>query len=194
MVARTPKYSEEETPKWSYWKQFRKVTLEEAILLSLGINPDLIPHQLEIVASFYSSEIEERTEVAYSWATGADWSSLAIERVPSLDMVDLIKFANWCHLDREWKPLPLEFKEIGGFIDKQEVIVESPPKPKSVREEANNLRLVGALLDILKTAELYKTEAQLIEDLMSWYQFPPFTQRTLQERFSKAKRALEESK
>lgn len=197
MFARDPKYTEDEVPRWSYWRQLKKVTLAEAILLSLGVNPDLIPWKLEASQSFYESEISERTEIAYSWANDADWASWAVERVPSIDMVDLRRFINWCHKEREWKPLPKEFLEIGGIgIENEvEVIPPSPkPKPKNAREEANDLRLIGALLAIIKNDELYKTEAELIEDLMSWYDFSPFAQRTLQDRFSKAKKALEEAK
>lgn len=198
MISRTQKYSEDKIPKWSYWEQFKKVTLEEAILLSLGINPDLIPYELEALQSFWDAEITERTEIAYSWSSSANWAPFGIENVPSIDMVNLRKFIIWCHEERKWNPLPSEFLEIGGISGKEEeeVVVEvtPPPKPKNAREEANDLRLIGALLAILKNSEVYKTEAELIEDLMSWYNFSPFTQRTLQDRFSKAKKALEEAK
>lgn len=195
MFVRDPKYTEDESPRWAYWRQLKKVTLEEAILLSLGVNPDLIPWKLEASQSFFESEISERTEIAYSWAIDADWASWAVERAPSVDMVDLRRFINWCHKDREWKPLPKEFLEIGGIgIEKEVEVASPPPKQKSVREETNDLRLIGALLAILKNSEVYKKEAELIEDLMSWYDFSPFAQRTLQDRFSKAKRALEEAK
>jgi hypothetical protein len=197
MVERTQKYSEDEIPKWSYWEQFKKVTLEEAILLSLGINPDLVPHELEALQSFWDADISERTEIAYSWSSDASWASFAVEGVPSIDMVNLRKFIIWCHEERKWNPLPSEFLAIGGVGDKKkkEVVEVAPPsKPKNAREEANDLRLIGALLAIIKNDEVYKTEAELIEDLMSWYQFSPFAQRTLQERFSKAKKALDEAK
>jgi hypothetical protein len=198
MVDRTKKYSEDEAPKWSYWEQFKKVTLEEAILLSLGINPDLVPHKLESLQSFWNADIAERTEIAYSWASGASWAPFAVDRVPSIDMVNLRKFIIWCHVERKWHALPTEFLaigEIGGEEDKERVVEVIPtPKPKNAREEANDLRLIGALLAIIKNDEVYKTEAELIDDLMSWYDFSPFAQRTLQDRFSKAKKALEEAK
>lgn len=198
MVDRTQKYSEDEAPKWSYWEQFKKVTLEEAILLSLGINPDLVPHQLESLQSFWDSDIIERTEIAYSWSSNASWAPFAVEREPSIDMVNLREFIIWCHEQRKWNPLPSEFLVIGGIgsgKDKEGAVeVIPPPKPKNVREEANDLRLIGALLAIIKNDEVYKTEAELIDDLMSWYDFSPFAQRTLQDRFSKAKKALEEAK
>lgn len=198
MVSRTQKYSEDKTPKWSYWEQFKKVTLEEAILLSLDINPDLVPHELEPLQLFWDADITERTEIAYSWAGSAGWAPFAVDRVPSIDMVELRRFIIWCHEERKWNPLPSEFLEIGGIggeVEKEEIVEAAPPlKPKNAREEANDLRLIGALLTIIKNDEVYKTEAELIEDLMSWYDFSPFAQRTLQERFSKAKKALEEAK
>ena len=198
MVDRTQKYSEDEAPQWSYWEQFKRVSLEEAILLSLGINPDLVPYKLESLQSFWDAKITERTEIAYNWSGGASWASFAVERVPSIDTVNLRMFIIWCHQERKWNPLPSEFLAIGGIGGEEEkervVEVTPPPKPKNAREEANDLRLIGALLAIIKNDEVYKTEAELIDDLISWYDFSPFAQRTLQDRFSKAKRALEEAK
>lgn len=191
MVSRTQKYSDDETPKWSYWEQYKKVTLEEAILLSLGINPDLVPHKLEALQSFWDTEIIERTEIAYSWSSGAGWAPWAVERVPSIDMVDLRKFINWCHKDRNWKPLPPEFLEIGGIGNEKEAD-ELPQKPKSRRQENNDLKLIGALRKMLETNDVYLTNAQLIDDLCELYKGKePFKKSTLEGKFAEAKRMLE---
>ena len=192
MVARTQKYSDDEAPKWSYWKQFKKITLEEAILLSLGINPDLVPHQLELVQSFYDTEIAERTEIAYSWADEAGWASWPIETMPSLYMVDLDKFIKWCHEDRKWSRLPPEFLEIGSTKNAIKEADNLTEKPKSRRQESNDLRLIGALRKMLEENGIYQTNTLLIDDLCELYKGKePFKVSTLQGRFAEAKRMLE---
>lgn len=191
MVSRTQKYSEDETPKWSYWKQFKKITLEEAVLLSLGINPDLIPYKLEASQSFWDTEIAERTEISYSWADSAGWSTWPVNFVPSVDLVDLVKFIRWCHEDREWKGLPSEFLEIGG-IGIKKAVDDIPQKPKSRRQENNDLRLIGALRKMLETNDIYPTNSQLIDDLCEIYKGKePFKKSTLEGKFAEAKRMLE---
>ena len=191
MFIRDPKYTEDESPRWAYWKQLKKVTLEEAILLSLGVNPDLVPWKLEESQSFFDSEISERTEIAYSWAGGADWADWAIEKVPSKDMVNLRQFINWCFKDRGWRPLPAEFLEIGG-IGKEKEVDDAPQKPKSRRQENNDLRLIGALRKMLETNDIYPKNAQLIDDLCEIYKVKePFKKSTLEGKFAEAKRMLE---
>ena len=192
MVARTQKYSDDETPKWSYWKEFKKVTLEEAVLLSLGVNPDLIPYQLEALQSFYDTEIAERTEIAYSWANDASWASWPIETMPSIYMVDLVKFIKWCHEDRQWKRLPTEFLEMDEAKNSTKEVDGSAEKPKNRRLENNDLRLIGALRKMLQTNDIYPTNSQLIDDLSEIYKGKePFKKTTLEIRFAEAKRILE---
>ena len=41
MIISDSKYSEEKTPKWAYWKQFKYVSFEDAIYLSLDLNPHI---------------------------------------------------------------------------------------------------------------------------------------------------------
>lgn len=192
MVERTQKYSNIEIPNWSYWKQFRGVTLEEAVLLSLGINPDLMPDQLEMLQSSHSTEITERIEVAYSWANDVDWSDWAVIGEPSKDKVDLRGFINWCDKDRQWKPLPPEFLEIGRVSSEEHRVDEFSQKPKNRRQENNDLRLIGALRKLLADNDVYSTNTQLINDLCLLYKGQePFKTSTLEGRFSDAKRILE---
>ncbi len=191
MVTRTQKYSDDETPRWSYWKQLKKITLEEAILLSLGINPDLTPHKLESIQSFWDIEISERTEISYSWARDADWSVWPIQDIPSFDMVDLVKFIRWCNEDRKWKSLPPEFLEISQ-IGSEKDVEDFLQKPKSRRQENNDLRLIGALRKMLETNDIYLTNTQLIDDLCEIYKGKePFKKSTLEGKFAEAKRMLE---
>ena len=108
--------------------------------------------------------------------------------------VDMRQFLIWVKVRTKWV-LPAELEEIAlGFVNEQATkpqIQEEKDKPKSPREEANDLRLIGALLSIIMNDERYKSEAELIEELMGWYEGSPFTQRTLQDRFSRAKKAME---
>lgn len=111
--------------------------------------------------------------------------------------VDMRQFLIWVEVRTKWV-LPAELKEIAlGFVNEQATkpqIQEEKDKPKNPREEANDLRLIGALLSIIMNDERYKSEAELIEELMGWYEGSPFTQRTLQDRFSRAKKAMENIK
>ena len=111
--------------------------------------------------------------------------------------VDMKDFLIWVKVKTKWI-LPAKLEEIAlGFVNEQATkpqIQGERDKPKSPREETNDLRLIGALLDIIRKDEAYKSEAELIEDLTNWHQGSPFTQRTLQDRFSKAKKAMENIK
>jgi len=108
--------------------------------------------------------------------------------------VDMKQFLIWVRVKTRWV-LPAELEEIAlRFVNEQATkpqIPEERDKPKSPREETNDLRLIGALLDIIRKDEVYKSDAELIGDLITFYKSPPFKQRTLQERFSKAKKAIE---
>lgn len=111
--------------------------------------------------------------------------------------VDMKQFLLWVKARTKWV-LPIKLEEIAlGFLNEQASkpqIQEDRDKPKSPREEANDLRLIGALLSIIMNDERYKSEAELIEELIGWYEGSPFTQRTLQDRFSRAKKAMENIK
>lgn len=111
--------------------------------------------------------------------------------------VDMKQFLLWVKVRTKWV-LPEKLEEIAlSFVNEQvskPQIQDERDKPKSPREDTNDLRLIGALLSIIMNDERYKSEAELIEELMGWYEGSPFTQRTLQDRFSRAKKAMEKIK
>ena len=67
IIVRDSKYSDDPKPNWAYWRQHKVVNLNDALYLSLDINPNLVPYDLEIALDFYHAEISERLSVIYSW-------------------------------------------------------------------------------------------------------------------------------
>ena len=61
IILRDSKYSEDKTPRWSYWRQFKFISFEDAIYLSLNINPHMIGWMLQEATDFNCDEISERT-------------------------------------------------------------------------------------------------------------------------------------
>ena len=94
IMVRESKYSEDRTPRWAYWRQFKFISFEDAIYLSLNINPHMIPWMLQEATDFNCDEISERTEVAHNWAGSLDWFIGDIDETPTRDKVDLMGFSS----------------------------------------------------------------------------------------------------
>jgi len=93
--------------------------------------------------------------------------------------------------------LPKESKflvHISALHELVRVIVEESGKEKqpSPREEKSNLHIIGALLDIIMTRQLFASEEDLREYVADKYKgFPGCAARTLAGRFSEAKELLD---
>lgn len=193
IMVRDSKYSEEKTPRWSYWRQFKFISFEDAIYLSLNINPHMIPWMLQEAIDFYCDEISERTEVAYNWAGSLDWYVGDIDEIPSRDKVDLIGFASWVCNQMKWK-VPSEFVELarqGQGVDSKS---EDSEKPLSPKELNNLLKLIGALHQTIMDKGIYRSDDELKAYLEAEYQsLNGFSKRTLDTKLSAARKALNQS-
>lgn len=67
-----------------------------------------------------------------------------------------------------------------------------PPKQHSKREETSNLNIIAAMLDFLLRKASYKSEAALIDDLLTagYDDYDGISKRTLEKRFAAAKKSL----
>lgn len=190
MIISDSKYSEEKTPKWAYWKQFKYVSFEDAIYLSLDLNPHMMPWMLQEACDFYCQEIDERTEVAYNWADSLDWYCGDIDEIPSRDKVDLIGFASWVCKKMKWE-VPEEFFKVSGFDQEAVTQAENSEKAVNPKELANHVKLIGALYDIIIQKGLYRTDDELKAYLEAEYDhLGGFSRRTLDSRISAAKKAI----
>jgi hypothetical protein len=112
IIARDSKYSDDPKPNWTYWRQLKVVNLNDALYLSLNINPNLVSNELEIALDFYHVEISERLSVIYSWADTESWYIGDIDEIPSKDRVDLKLFAEWAISEVCWTNLPSGFTQL----------------------------------------------------------------------------------
>jgi hypothetical protein len=193
LILRDSKYSEDKTPKWAYWKQFKFISFEDAIYLSLDINPHMMPWMMQEATDFYCDEISERTEVAYNWAETLDWYIGDIDEVSSKDRVELIGFASWVCNQMKWK-VPAEFMEIAGQEQDANSKTEDSEKPLSLKELNNLLKLIGALHQTIMDKGIYRSDDELKTYLEAEYQsLGGFSKRNLDSRLSSARKALNES-
>ena len=193
LITRNSKYSEDKTPKWVYWKQFKFISFEDAIYLSLDINPHMMPWMMQEAIDFYYNEISERTEVAYNWAGALDWHIGDIDEVPSKDRVELVGFASWVCNQMKWK-VPAEFIELAGQEQGENSKTEDSEKPLSLKELNNLLKLIGALHQTIMDKSDFKSDDQLKEYLEAEYQsLGGFSKRTLDSKLSSARKALNQS-
>jgi len=190
IMVRDPKYSEDESPRWSYWSQFKFISLEDAIYLSLNINPHMLRFMLQEVKDFYCQEIDERKEVAYNWADSLNWYFADIDDVSSRDKVDLILFASWVCNQMKWD-VPQEFKKITSLNQNSLSQTEDSQKIVSTKELSNNLKLIGALYEIIIQKNLHQSDEALKNYLEAEYgHFGGFSRRTLDSKLSAAKKAI----
>lgn len=193
VIVRDSKYSEDKTPKWAYWKQFKFISFEDAIYLSLDINPHMMPWMMQEATDFYSDEISERTEVAYNWAGSLDWYIGDIDEMPSKDRVELVGFASWVCSQMKWKA-PAEFIELAGQEQEADSKTEDSEKPLSLKELNNLLKLIGALHQTIMDKGLYRSDDELKAYLEAEYQsLGGFSKRTLDSKLSAARKALNQS-
>jgi hypothetical protein len=192
-IIRDSKYSEDKTPKWAYWKQFKFISFEDAIYLSLDINPHMMPWMLQEAADFNCDEISDRTEVAYNWAESLDWYIGDIEEIPSKDKVELIGFASWVCKQMKWK-VPAEFIDLAGQEQGDDSKIEDSEKPLSPRELNNLLKLIGALHQTIMDKGIYRSDDELKAYLEAEYQsLGGFSKRNLDTKLSAARKALIQS-
>ena len=193
IIVRDSKYSEEKTPRWSYWRQFEFISFEDAIYLSLNINPHMIGWMLQEATDFNCDEISERTEIAYNWAGSLDWYVGDIDEIPSGDKVDLIGFASWVCGQMKWK-VPVEFMELAGQEQGADSKIEDSEKPLSPKELNNLLKLIGALHQTIMDKDFYHSDDELKAYLETEYQsLGGFSKRNLDAKLSAAKKALIQS-
>ena len=193
IIASDSRYSEDKTPKWSYWRQFKFISFEDAIYLSLNINPHMIPWMLQEAADFNSNEISERTEISYNWAESLDWYIGDAEEVLSRDRVDLVGFASWVCNQMKWD-VPAEFIELVGQEEGAASKAEDSEKPLSPKELNNLLKLIGALHQTIMDKGLYRSDDELKAYLENEYQsLSGFSKRTLDSKLSAARKALNQS-
>lgn len=193
IMLRDSKYSEDKTPRWSYWRQFKFISFDDAIYLSLNINPHMIPWMLQEATDFYCDEISERTEVAYNWAGSLDWYVGDIDEIPSRDKVDLIGFASWVCNRMKWK-VPSEFVELARQEQGVDSNTEDSEKPLSPKELNNLLKLIGALHQTIMDKGIYRSDDELKAYLEAEYQsLSGFSKRTLDSKLSAARKALNQS-
>jgi hypothetical protein len=190
VIVRDSKYSEDKSPKWSYWRQFKFISFEDAIYLSLDINPHMMPWMMQEANDFYCDEISERTEVAYNWAGSSDWYIGDIDEAPSKDKVELIGFASWVCNQMKWK-VPSEFMELAGKEQGANSMTEDSEKPLSPKELNNLLKLIGALHQTIMDKGIYRSDDELKAYLEAEYQsLSGFSKRTLDSKLSAARKAL----
>ena len=194
IMVRDSKYSEDKTPRWSYWRQFKFISFEDAICLSLNINPHMIPWMLQEATDFYCDEISERSEVAFIWAGDLDWYVGDIDEIPSRDKVDLIGFASWVCNQMKWK-VPSEFVELARQEQGADSKTEDSEKPLSPKELNNLLKLIGALHQTIMDKGIYRSDDELKAYLEAEYQsLSGFSKRTLDSKLSAARKALNQSR
>lgn len=184
---------------WDYWSLKPFPYNWEVAGLVCNIPPDELNYLdkmrgMEFAPlNWYGKEIEFRKKLNLI-SENAPYAGYDASEHAGYGRVDMKQFLLWVKVRTKWV-LPEKLEGIAlGLVNEQVInpqTQEERDKPKSPREEANDLRLVGALLGILKSEGIYKSEAELIEDLVGWYQGEPFKERTLQDRFSKAKKALD---
>lgn len=185
------KYSEEMVPKWSYWRKFKQISFEEAIYLSLNINPFLIPWMLEEVIHSQCQEIDERLEIAYSWSNSQEWFIGDIDENPSRDRVDLKGFVLWACNEMEWE-VPEGFSEIGGAEIQPRLAANKKQNEKVSR---NDLKLIGALYEIILQKTDFKSEQEIKEYLEFEYgELRGMGLRTLDTKLAAAKLAITSKK
>ena len=187
---------------WDYWALKPFPCNWEVAGLVCNIPPDELgcdnqSRELEFLPFDWCGKEEEFKKKLILISENAPYAGYDASEHAGYGRVDMKHFLIWVKVKTKWI-LPAKLEEIAlGFVNEQATkpqIQEERDKPKSLREETNDLRLIGALLDIIRKDEAYKSEAELIEDLTNWHQGSPFTQRTLQDRFSKAKKAMENIK
>jgi len=189
-MARDPQYSKDKKPRWSYWRQFKVILLEEAIYLSLNINPHMQVFKLHEAKDLYSREIEERTEVVYNWADSLGWYFRDIDGISSRDTVDLISFASWVCNQMKWD-VPEEFDKIISLDKSNLSQTEDPKKIVHTKELSNNLKLIGALYEIIIQKNLYQSDEELKNYLeVEYHHLGGFSRRTLDSKLSAAKKAI----
>lgn len=190
IIVRDSKYSEDKTPKWAYWRQFKFISFEDAIYLSLNINPHMMPWMMQEAVDFYSEEISERTEVAYNWAESLDWYIGDIDETPSKDRVELIGFASWASSQMKWE-VPAEFMELAGHEQSAKTKTEDSEKPLSDRELNNLLKLIGALHQTIMDKGIYRSDDELKAYLENEYgSLKGFSKRNLDSKLSAARKAV----
>jgi hypothetical protein len=181
-------YSEDKNPKWAYWRQFKFVSFEDAIYLSLDMNPHMIPWMLQETCHLYCKEIDERTEIAYNWADSQDWFIEDIDGIQSRNRVDLKGFSNWICSEMNWE-VPPDFSAIAGAKDRINII-DSGKSPGS-KEFRNDLKLIGALYEIILQKGIYQSEEALKAYLEDNYgELKGMGHRTLDTKLSAAKKAI----
>jgi hypothetical protein len=193
VIVRDSKYSEDKTPKWAYWKQFKFISFEDAIYLSLNINPHMIPWMLQEATDFNCDEISERTEVAHNWAGSLDWFIGDIDETPTRDKVDLIGFSSWVSNQMKWK-VPAEFTELAANEQGANTKTEDSEKPLSAKELNNLLKLIGALHQTIMDKGIYRSDDELKAYIDSQYgSLGGLSKRNLDTKLSAAKKALNQS-
>lgn len=140
IIARDSKYSDDPKPNWAYWRQLKVVNLNDALYLSLDINPNLVSYDLEIALDFYHAEISERLSVIYSWSDTESWYIGDIDDVSSKDRVDLKLFAEWAISEVCWTNLPT------GFI---QLVKKSSVKTEAVSSWVDIAREIA--LEVIKS-------------------------------------------
>jgi hypothetical protein len=189
-MARDPKNSEDKTPNWSYWRQFKLISFEDAIYLSLNINPNMQGFMLQEAKDFYCQEIDERTEVAYNWADSSFWYFGDIDGISSRDRVDLISFAGWVCNQMKWAT-PEEFEKIASLDQKSFTQIKDSQKIANSKELSNNMKLIGALYEIIIQKDLHHSDEELKNYLEVEYgHLGGFSRRTLDSKLSAAKKAI----
>lgn len=109
--------------------------------------------------------------------------------------VDMKEFLIWVKVKTKWV-LPPELDEIASaFVNDQAIksqTLDEKIKPKSIREESNQLRLIWALRTLLSSNGVYESNAELIADLCEIHKGKePFKKSTLEGKFADAKRIFE---
>lgn len=193
VIVRDSKYSEDKTPKWAYWRQFKFISFEDAIYLSLNINPHMMPWMMQEAVDFYCDDIDERMEVAYNWAGSLDWYIGDIDEIPSKDKVELIGFASWVCNQMKWK-VSAEFVDLAEQEQGADSKIEDSEKPLSPRELNNLLKLIGALHQTIMDKGIYRSDHELKAYLETEYQsLGGFSKRNLDTKLSAARKALIQS-
>jgi hypothetical protein len=193
IMVRDSKYSEDKTPRWAYWRQFKFISFEDAIYLSLNINPHMIPWMLQEATDFNCDEISERTEVAYNWAGSLDWYIGDIDETPTRDKVDLIGFSSWVSNQMKWE-VPAEFTELTANEQGTNTKTEDSEKPLSAKELNNLLKLIGALHQTIMDKGIYRSDDELKAYIESEYgSLGGLSKRNLDTKLSVAKKALNQS-
>jgi hypothetical protein len=185
---------------WDYWSLKPFPSNWEVAGLVCNIPPDELNcfddvRDLEFAPLDWCGKEQEFRKKLSLISENAPYAGFDASDYAGYGRVDMKEFLIWVKVRTKWA-LPPELDEIAlGFVNEQAIkpqTLDEKVKPKSIREENNELRLIWALRTLLSTNGVYETNAGLIADLCEIHKGKePFKKSTLETKFADAKRIFE---